>query len=928
MGLLFSAEVVEASCTPERVRFAWHSGHNDELNYTHAVFSVVTFTDTPVWSRLGLQECDLVVNTPLRNVLSIFSLWRASQLRELAHAHEVRVLSRDSAADILERLDAHACGRCCPTVLVVFRPLQRRRTQAQVERNITRRDETLASCSHRYTEVASEELRRSIISEWQEAISTAKFETLVCGPCGRRTLSSHITIVSPSDFDLSLLRNDGLPLPVRPTTYAFDVYQEALLNPKGLVDRWNLSGVRMCEVCRRELVGKHRMPRLCLANWLYYGTDELPDDVKRAFAESTSTERLLLGRARCSRVSFRFSELRRRDDEADGGPQLSLGVSHAEDVRSQRCMKGNVLVMPQNSTRLTEVLPPNADAIRDMVCAVFVGKSKPTKETIEKIGPLLVRKSRMLPMINFLTSRNAHYIADTDFRGFSQRNMDALFGPGTEHQDEGVPCSLEVGFIEDSDAVRSAMSGYTDRDELGDEPVRGDDALLMENVGYTLGDEPSDSVRGMKMKALAHCLSGGRFIRSQAGDRFVPDFENPSLLTWLYHHLDPWGIGGFHEPACDIPISMEEQLKYLLQLDDSPFERDPDFAFVYYNILQKKAVCDSVRFRVKLAEQRQVVRELLSVDRRDLEHLISRFRANPRYEPETLDQRRVLSLVNKVGTMLHDLPGTAGYKLKMRNEIRSLVNMKGTPAFFVTLNPSDVNHPLVRLLSGDEICMERLEAGQELNKWQRLQLVARNPGACARFFHTMISSFISIILRHGRPGKGLFGKCTAYYGTVETQGRGTLHCHMLVWLEGHPSPQQMRDMMVDSAQYQADMFTWLESLIKCELLGTTAIVTEPNGPMRKPDLSKSADYVNPGTTLGPSISDVHPEQFPLQFASDVNDVVIHSNWHHHTDTCWKYLAPGEPRTDENCRMRIDGVTREGTSIDEQTGSILLRRLHP
>ena len=86
--------------------------------------------------------------------------------------------------------------------------------------------------------------------------------------------------------------------------------------------------------------------------------------------------------------------------------------------------------------------------------------------------------------------------------------------------------------------------------------------------------------------------------------------------------------------------------------------------------------------------------------------------------------------------------------------------------------------------------------------------------------------------------------------------------------------------------------------------------------------------MNPSTTLGPSIADVPPETFALQYASDVNDLVIHSNWHQHTDTCWKYLRRGEPHTDANCRMHMDGMTREETSVDDVTGSILVRRLHP
>ena len=431
------------------------------------------------------------------------------------------------------------------------------------------------------------------------------------------------------------------------------------------------------------------------------------------------------------------------------------------------------------------------------------------------------------------------------------------------------------------------------------------------------------------MKALSHCINGGTFVRSHSGDKFVPDFENPSLMTWLFPYLDPWGIGGFHEQSRTIPISMEEQLKYLMAVDDSPFQKDPDFAFVYFNILQKKAVCDSVRFRVAAAEQEQIVRDLLSVDKDELDRLIARLKANRSYQADTDEEKRILQIVTRVGVSLHDIPGTAGYKLKMRNEIRSLVAFRGTPAFFITLNPSDVNHPLVSLLAGNDIRLEAMERGQELTDWQRKLLVSRNPAACAKFFHTIISSFITIILRYGRKGRGILGKCTAYYGTVEAQARGTLHCHMLIWIYGHPNPQKLRDMLHNSTQYAQDMFLWLESIIKCELLGTTMLVEEKDGEeLTRPVPTRKDGYIHPSTHLGPHIDDMPESAFPMRFASSVNDVVQHCNWHNHTETCWKYLHKGEKRTDANCRMRINGSTRQRSSLDPETGSILLRRLHP
>ncbi|TFK90039.1 hypothetical protein K466DRAFT_574462 [Polyporus arcularius HHB13444] len=602
--------------------------------------------------------------------------------------------------------------------------------------------------------VVDDALKRVIIEDWQNTVTTENLRLLPCAVCARRTPAHNIHLIHPSDLDLSLLRNDTLPQAVIPTTYAYELYDYALLYPKAMTDPWTRAPM--------NLVTNASMPRLSLANWLYYGLDELPLAVSTALTASTPIDRLLVSRARASRISFRFKE------------------SLPKQYPPQRYVRGNILVMPHNSTTVHTMLPPSPSAIRDTLCAVFVGRTMPTMESIRKLYPLLARKSTIETLIRFLVENNPYYAVDQErFFGLSTANLDALFGPGTQTQDVGVPCSIEIGFLENSEAIRATTTGYANRNQ-DDDLAPNDGTILMENVGYTSGDESPVAYRQMKMSALSHCLHGGQFICSKAGDRFVPDFENPALLTWLFPHLDPWGIGCFHHPDRSRPISMEEQLRYLLEIDDSPFERDPDFAFVYYNILQKKNVCDSVRFRVKASQQRRIVANLLSIDKILLEGLIKQYQNNASYEPRTAEERSLLSLIDDVSTVLHNIPGTTGYKLNLRNEIRALVNYHGTPAFFVTLNPSDVHHPLVRLFAGEDIVLEDAAAGEELTAWQRGLLVARHPGACARFFHTIISSFIDIVLRHGKPRNGIFGKCSAYYGTVEAQARGDAGSHARV----------------------------------------------------------------------------------------------------------------------------------------------------
>ncbi|RPD53753.1 hypothetical protein L226DRAFT_469967, partial [Lentinus tigrinus ALCF2SS1-7] len=681
-------------------------------------------------------------------------MWRPHHLRQLAEVHNITTSPRDNRAALVDKLLSHICTEQCPAYVVSFTTLSKERTPDQIANAsiVINPQQSAEDDNYSYMKIADETLRHSIIREWQETISTHNLQQTACGPCGRRVIRKDAIPVHPQQFDLALLRNDALPPYTLPTSYAFDTYSRALLEPKGMTDRWQLADINMCKDCYRQLVDKSSTPRLCLANWLYYAHDRLPTHVSDAFERSSQFDRLLISRARASRISFRFTELRSKHNSNDDPTD-----SHDSHTTVQRFVRGNVLVMPQNSTHLNAVLPPSPSVIHDTVCAVFVGRTPPTKDTIGGLSPVLVCRSIIQTLITFLVARNPFYIPDGEtFFGFSPTNLNALFGPEDSHRDVAIPCAMDIGFISDTPAIRATTADYTGRNEVTDD-LPADAPLLMENVGYTSGDKSPVSYRDMKLRALSHCLNGGMFIRSQAGDTFVPDFHNPALLTWLFPHLDLWGIGGFHHPDRPKHIKMEEQLTYLLQLIDSPFERDPDFAFVYFNILQKKAVCDSINFRVKASEQRRIVSRLLQVNRLVLQQLIQKYDNDKHYQPQTTDESDLLALVNSVGAVLHDIPGTSGYKLKMRNEIRALVNFYGTPAFFITLNPSDIDHPLVRLYTGDRINLEDATVGEELTEWRRKLLVARNPGACAMFFHTMISNFISLILRHSRAQPGLFG---------------------------------------------------------------------------------------------------------------------------------------------------------------------------
>lgn len=932
---------------------------------TSKKLSVLTFNRDYDFSSVVARHDRAVIGDPSKMVLDIdlstvvreYRYWTVNQLVYLYPCHGLVLPQRKTLEVLKGILSNHVCtiGRCLPS-LYAFKARVKGRKNVEVmltmqlarqfvvnstrENGKTSEDRRGADrsfiCQHQavveedvddnedsHLSLLDDEALRDIVIEWQQKTALSGVYNCVCTVCSRRTADAKCREIECSVVDLTLLRNPNLPDKVLPKSYNIEAFQHAILDPVGLKTRDRPTVMVICLECEEQLTRHHRQPRFALANFLYFGHHELPDNVRVAFETASVFEKVLVSRARASRICVKFSDI----------------VGHAlygtDRATSQKCVNGNVIINPQDALNLTKVLPPPPEFIRDTVCALFVGKEKPTRSTIKDLNPILVRKTRVLDMITFLVENNPYYRVDNEFYGFSQQNMDALFGGDDRDADVGIPWALEVDFVplDEESATMSAVSDHTRRNEferVTEEGARNRE-LLIENVGFTKGDNSPESYQAMKLAALSHCLKAGLFIKSLSGNMPIPDFENPSLLSWLFPHLDPWGLAGFHHPQRTTRLSQEEQLKYMLSINDRRFEVDANFAFVYYNIHQKKAVLQHVSFSTPASRQETIVKDILALNGHRLSEYRQKVERDPAYQPSDEEELAIAKVLNDVSFVGYKLPGTHAYKFARRNEIRSLIAYRGTATLFITLNPADIHHPLVRMFAGSTVNAKCLDETEEMGEWRRRVLVAKRPAAAARFFDFMISTFIDVVLRYGRKDRGVFGRCTSYYAMVETQGRGTLHCHMLVWLKGHLSPQALRDRMVASDEYRTKMFKWLEDLIKCHLPGETRCVEESEGKNLQRPMRMSCDP-HPASVLPRFLGDVSMENFRSELDGDVTLLVNELNWHEHTGSCFKYVKRGQKVTEENkdrlCRMRIDGSTRPETTLDPDTHAILLRRLHP
>ncbi|KAG1844566.1 hypothetical protein C8R48DRAFT_750839 [Suillus tomentosus] len=285
----------------------------------------------------------------------------------------------------------------------------------------------------------------------------------------------------------------------------------------------------MCRSCHSALLGHApRQPLNSLANFQYYGYERLPDDIREAFSTASIYDLMLVSRARASQVTHFYTYKR-----SSSGTYLWS----AEDS-SQRYNKGNIAIRPQNSTELYTLLPPSPDELQEAMCVIFSGqKQQPSRDTVKKMGPVLVTKSRVRKLIQFLIENNAWY----QYSGvaYSQVNMDTLFDEVDVNSDTSLPSALSICHLP-TDTQVPIDEGFSSRDAHEDDGSQvAVAAIVMEPIGYTTGDHSVQSREKMKLHALAYVLDRSKFVAD----------NDPGLMSYLFPHLDPWDIGGFYHMA-------------------------------------------------------------------------------------------------------------------------------------------------------------------------------------------------------------------------------------------------------------------------------------------------------------------------------------------------------------------------------------------
>ncbi|KJZ68102.1 hypothetical protein HIM_12507 [Hirsutella minnesotensis 3608] len=228
------------------------------------------------------------------------------------------------------------------------------------------------------------------------------------------------------------------------------------------------------------------------------------------------------------------------------------------------------------------------------------------------------------------------------------------------------------------------------------------------------------------------------------------------------------------------------------------------------------------------------------------------------------------------------------------------------PAIWITISPNDINNPVKMKLA-----IHRLhdrESAEELladlrEKYDRIALSTMDPVSSAIFFHREISLFFDKYVNPGR--ESVFGKIGYYYATVETNERGSLHLHGLLWLHGNLQlPTLMDDMAKPEEEaYRAQVIRYVDSVFH-ECLDEDA--GKAVRQQRKP--------IHPVEEVMTSTS-----ALTAAFDDESNFIASCCQVHSHTYTCLQKRTA--------CRFKAPWKIVDETGFTEE-GLLQIRRNHP
>ena len=870
------------------------------------VFRYVDHTDEIGCLAYPLEDSFVYASLPLSSVIPYVS---KQMVQKIARIHGVPLslhwhLSKD---DLIELFKGHSCINCNLYTSVLEAQLspseRKKRSAAKTFANFTKdekadrnkrknekRNKTKA-CAESITlppestfppPPLSKELAETIIRSWCKETKPSSLEEAGCAVCGELVPMSHLSRLKSIKTMLGILATRGVTRVERKSV------SQPISEFKGPVLDYRCD--KICDDCRKS-IRKGKVPRLALANNLWIG------EVPNVLSDLNYIEKLLVARIRHNRCFVKVAS------------------------SGQRKMVAHVIAFESPIPKVYHALPPPVEDMDDVLAILFTGPLKPTAQDLSRI-PLLVRRNRVAKALEWLKLNHVDY-----------KDLDISYENLNRYPEDTPPVSIEYR-CETSNKVVEGTSAFDN--EVDDGVATGECPFIVH--GLTGEQLDTKTVDMQKALALQHWSNGGKALAIGRSPHAESIYDNPGLYPQLFPWLFPYGHGGIGSTS----LSDKKHKRHLLMYHDKRFQQDPNFPFVAFSHEQIKASTTGGFLLAETKKFDDMARRLLMVDQAVLLSIADRMSKGEIVKPSTQEEIACFQVIRDLDHIGGKVSGSVTSKKYMRNEIWSLIAHEGAPLWYITLSPADVKNPIALYYADRDVVFKPgIRAPEE-----RYRLIANNPVACARFFHFMVQQFIKHVLGVDTNHPGLYGETSAYYGTVEQQGRLTLHIHLLLWIKGGLTPDEIRDRIIDpTSDFQQRIVEYIENAHQGEFMtGTQADVLSSVSKAMQTDT-----YLDPTETLPeppPAPCAIVPASnckdcercrklkvWREEFAHKVDDVISKSNIHTCSTNINKNGTRNKARSYKGCldnkwgkcRSRFPRKTYAKTEVDPVTGALNIKK---
>ena len=348
--------------------------------------------------------------------------------------------------------------------------------------------------------------------------------------------------------------------------------------------------------------------------------------------------------------------------------------------------------------------------------------------------------------------------------------------------------------------------------------VEGNDISTTEIMSHALGNVAMDQQTEDYI-----IRRGSAFVNEYARRDTATGLRNdggpsdPNHLMGCFPTLFPYGKGGF-EIERPVEVPYEIHAKWAMLYADKRFRKDTQFPFQIFGICQKREVCRSAVLQMKRTDFAQHINLISTLTPDDLRKASLEETQRIRFTNPA-----VQALRNQLAAVRTRVKGTDESRQHVRSKIWGTNLLSNPPTLWITINPADTQDPIAQVFAGAEIDLDDFCKTDGPNSVERARNVAEDPFSSAKYFHFVVKSVLEILFgitkRSGgriERKEGIFGKVQNYVGTVEAQGRGTLHLHMLLWLTDAPTAKEMK-IALKSDLFREKLVSFIKNCIRASI---------------------------------------------------------------------------------------------------------------